>query len=194
MVRVTSPLSWPLGWPRTDARRRSDGAQFRSAYYGQLTFEEALRKLAEEMRLLGARDAILSCGSSDWPDPGVAIYFKRNGQPFAMASDRFSNQAANVRSIGIAISAMRSLERHGGGAMTDRALSGFAALPPPSDTAQRNWRDVLGLSPDMPIDEEVIERAFRARALRAHPDTGGSNEAMAELNAARDQALNELRE
>jgi hypothetical protein len=191
-VRIRAPLSWPAGWRRTAARRRTDGAQFYSQY-GTLTFELALRKLADEMRLLGARDAILSCDSSDWPDPGVALYFRRNGQSFVIACDRYANQAANCRSIGIAISAMRSLERHGGGAMTDRALAGFVALPPPSETARRNWREVLGLDPDDHIDEDVIERAFRVRALKAHPDMGGSNEAMAELNTARDQALNDLR-
>jgi hypothetical protein len=147
------------------------------------------------MRLFGARDAVLSCNDSDRPDPGVALYFRRGGQLLVMACDRYGNRAANCRSIGIAVTAMRSLERHGGGALADRALSGFAALPPPADklSAEVDWREVLGLDPDMPVDEQVIERAFRARALSAHPDTGGSHEAMAELNAARDLALNYLR-
>jgi hypothetical protein len=192
MVRVTRPLSWPPGWKRTAARRRSNGAQFGS----WLTFEEAVRKLADELRLFGARDAILSSNTSDLLDPGAALYFRRGEQPLVMACDRYDNPAANCRSIGIAITAMRTLERHGGGALADRALSGFAALPPPVDkvSAEVDWREVLGLSPDMPVDEQVIERAFRARALSAHPDTGGSHEAMAELNAARDLALNYLRE
>jgi curved DNA-binding protein CbpA len=38
----------------------------------------------------------------------------------------------------------------------------------------------------------MIERAFRTRARKCHPDTGGSNEAMVELNTARDQALKEI--
>ena len=146
------------------------------------------------MRLLGVRGAVLSCNSSERPDPGVALYFKRKGQPLVLACDQFNNQAANCRSISINIAAIRTLERHGGIALVDRALSGFAALPPPPDVVVRSWREVLGLGPDQDVDDGTIERAFRARALKAHPDMGGSNEAMAELNAARAQALNELRE
>jgi hypothetical protein len=48
-----------------------------------------------------------------------------------MACDRFDNAAANMRSLGLAIEAMRQLERHGGGAMMEKAFSGFVALPPP---------------------------------------------------------------
>jgi len=36
-----------------------------------------------------------------------------------------------------------------------------------------------------------IERAYRELAKRAHPDAGGSQEWMAELNAARDAAKRE---
>ncbi len=37
-----------------------------------------------------------------------------------------------------------------------------------------------------------IERAFRNHAKKVHPDGGGNDHAMAELNAARDQALKEI--
>jgi hypothetical protein len=125
-LRVVQPLSWPSGWKRTETRHRSNGAKF-----GQVTLAYANIKLADEMRLLGAQGVVLSCNSSEWPDPGVALHFKRNKQSLVLACDRFDNQAANCRSIGINIAAMRDLERHGGIALLDRALSGFAALPPP---------------------------------------------------------------
>lgn len=38
-----------------------------------------------------------------------------------------------------------------------------------------------------------IERAYREKAKRAHPDHGGSDAAMAELNEARAAGLKELR-
>jgi hypothetical protein len=187
--QVLRPLSWPPGWKRTAAQYRGDGAKF-----GQVAFAEARRKLADEMRLLGARGVVLSCDDSDWPDPGVALYFKRNRQSLVLACDQFNNQAANCRSIGLNIYALRTLERHGGIALLDRAFAGFAALPPPPETVPRDWREVLGLRADQDVDEEVVERAFRARAVKAHPDAGGSHEAMTELNAARAQALDELRD
>ena len=99
-----------------------------------------------------------------------------------MAVDRFDSDAANLRSIGLAIAAMRTLERHGGSAMMDRAFAGFAALPAP----RSSWH-VLGIEEG--ADEEEIERAFRTKAKECHPDRGGSDEAMAELSSARADAL-----
>lgn len=40
----------------------------------------------------------------------------------------------------------------------------------------------LGVDPAAP--EEVIRAAYRARSRKAHPDAGGSNQKMAEINAA----------
>jgi hypothetical protein len=146
---------------------------------------------------LGARNIVVSSNhpvdrngipieaKSRVDDPGVAVYFLHNGKPMAMARDGFNNATANMRSLGLAIEGMRQLERHGGGVMMERAFAGFVALPPP-----RSCWDVLGVKPRASRDE--IERAFREAAKRAHPDVGGSAAAMAEINAARDQALAEI--
>jgi DnaJ-class molecular chaperone len=77
---------------------------------------------------------------------------------------------------------MRQLERHGGGALMDRAFTGFVALPRPKSC----W-EILGVMQGASRDE--INHAYRGRAKEAHPDNGGSNNAMAELNKARDEAL-----
>lgn len=45
---------------------------------------------------------------------------------------------------------------------------------------------VLGLSG--PVTAKEIDAAYRAAAATAHPDTGGSTEAMAALNRARAEA------
>lgn len=50
---------------------------------------------------------------------------------------------------------------------------------------------VLGIPPTN--DEAAIIRAFRAQAMKAHPDHGGSTEAMKSVIDARDAALQELR-
>jgi len=42
--------------------------------------------------------------------------------------------------------------------------------------------EVLGIRPDAPLD--VAEAAYRARAKKAHPDAGGRDDEMRELNAA----------
>lgn len=48
------------------------------------------------------------------------------------------------------------------------------------------WWQVLHVAPDAPMS--VREAAYRALALQAHPDAGGSPEAMQRLNAAIEQA------
>jgi hypothetical protein len=116
-------------------------------------------------------------------DEGIAIYFGLKSRPMAMACDRFDNAAANMRSLGLAIDAMRQLERHGGGTMMERAFSGFAALPAPG----KKWWDVLQVRPDATRD--VIEANFRRLARDRHPDNGGSHEEMSALNEARAAAL-----
>ena len=101
-----------------------------------------------------------------------------------MACDRFERIAANMRSLGLAIEAMRQLERHGGGVMMERAFAGFAAIAPP-----RDWRRVLGFDQLHTPDAETIDARFKQLAKTHHPDVGGSEAAMAELNAARTAAL-----
>ena len=48
-----------------------------------------------------------------------------------MAMDRFTSVAGNLRSLTLAIEAMRQLNRHGGGTMMERAFAGFVAIAPP---------------------------------------------------------------
>jgi hypothetical protein len=53
--------------------------------------------------------------------------------------------------------------------------------------APRTCWDILGIKPGS--GEADIDRAFRDRAKTAHPDRGGSDSLMAELNKARADAL-----
>jgi curved DNA-binding protein CbpA len=64
--------------------------------------------------------------------------------------------------------------------MVEQAFAGFTALPAP-----KNPNEVLGVRSGASRAE--IEAAYREKAKRAHPDAGGSEAAMAELNSARDQ-------
>lgn len=63
---------------------------------------------------------------------------------------------------------------------------------PQEDRAPRsNWRAVLELA-TAEADVPTIKRAYRRLAAQAHPDRGGSNEQMARLNLAMDEARKEL--
>lgn len=168
-----------------------------------LNFDEARKLLSDELARLKATNVVIStnlplrldgfpraeAARSRIEDPGAAVYFTLKGRQMVMACDRYNLLAANVRSIGMAIEAMRQLERHGGGVMMERAFEGFAALPPPGYV--RPWRDVLNLG-DGTITGEMISTAYRKMAKLKHPDNGGTATAMAELSAARDAAMQEI--
>lgn len=188
------PLQWPDGWSRTPAASRRANSNF------QTTFVRARSHLTDELRRLGATGVVISswlplrndgqpradAARMRIEDPGVAVYFARGERRLVIARDAFSNVHDNLRSIGLAVEHLRGLERHGGASMMERAFSGFLALPPPT-AAARPWWDVLGVPPN--AEEWLIDAAYKAAAKRAHPDVGGSAEQMAELNAARDEAL-----
>lgn len=181
------PLAWPEGWKRTQPALRTPGSQF------QVTFEQALNHLTQQLAMLGGRGVIISSwlpqnrngtpsaqsARSMLADPGVAVYFLRGERQMAMARDRFLTPLANLRSVGLALEHLRGLERHGGASMMEKAFDGFVALPPPID-----WRKVL----HDPDSIELAEAVYRAKVKKAHPDTGGDRAAYAELTAAIDLA------
>lgn len=221
------PLCWPEGWPRTPEHIRDDGARFKSGdvfegygeqrrYVGRkpITFDKARRLLRDELERLGAKSVVMSTNAAlrldGEPrgnaaekrsiDPGIAVYFTYKGKPMVMAQDAFATLAANTRSLGLAIDAMRSLERHGGGTMMERAFAGFTALPPPEGSQpKRAWWTVMNYSadPDERIDLTIdeVKARYRALAKRRHPDADGGSEAlMAELNVAMEDAERNLGE
>jgi hypothetical protein len=192
-MTVAYSLHWPEGWARTSARK--SGHKFGQTR--ELTFDRARNSLSKELKCLGASNMVLStnlpvrldgmpyaeAARKTLPDPGVAVYFTYKGRQMVMAQDEYQYIAANMRSLALAIEAMRQLERHGGGgAMMERAFTGFAALPAPKSP----WK-ILGLDGAAP--KEAIEQAYRDLAKKLHPDAGGSAEKMAELNDARQRAL-----
>jgi hypothetical protein len=129
------PLRWPEGWPRARSR---DWGRFSK----HLDTDRAFRDLEEELSRLKASNVVISTnlkprGVPSDPkadprlDPGVAIYFLYNGKQMSMAQDRYDTVAKNLRSLTLAIDAMRAIERHGGGYMMQRSFDGFAQLPPP---------------------------------------------------------------
>lgn len=70
---------------------------------------------------------------------------------------------------------------------------GFTALPAPGSQAKRSWRQVFGMAENSSMSAEMIEATYRGLSKKRHPDTpGGSHDQMAELNAARAEALQEI--
>lgn len=195
MAAEAFPLQWPEGWPRTARFRRGPSRFGKNLGFSQIT------KLQSELRLMGARNVVISSNvplrqdglpyaseiSRRYDDPGVAVYFTLKGKALSMARDSYNTPWENIRSLILAIDAIRSIERHGGSTMMERAFSGFAAIAPPS--WKKPWRQVFGVEPTWRGD---ITALYREKAKNRHPDAGGSDSLMAELNVAYAEARADL--
>lgn len=199
---------YPLQWPAGRSRRRQDERRypvFRTAREGNgskpISVAVALERLQRELGRLGARYPVVSSnletrldglprsGQRDPDDPGVAVYFELAGKPHCMPCDTYTTVAANIAAIAAHIEATRAIERYGVATVAEM-FSGFAALPPPS--YERPWREVFGLRTAPHLSAAIVRNRYVELARERHPDHGGSDAMMAELNRARDDALREL--
>lgn len=203
------PLQWPAGWRRCESHQR-ERARFskrvaqRSSHIDQvwmrkqeLSIAEATTRVLEELQRMGiGRDDIVissnlrlrldglpASAQSAPKDPGTVVYWRSGTGTRCMAIDRYDRVQDNLAAIAATLDAMRSIERHGGATILDRAFQGFVALPAP-----RAWWQVLELKEPNPTRAE-IEAAHRRLAMKHHPDRGGDADRMSDINAARDQGL-----
>lgn len=194
------PLAWPEGWKRTASYLRK-GATFKSMGRALSVFD-GVQRVLDELERLGVHqdDVIVSTnlqtrldglprsGQAAPGDPGVCVYWQKSAkEPMrCMAVDRYTTVQDNLAAVAATLEAMRSIERHGGAAILDRAFTGFTALPAPA-AGQRDWWVVLGVPESAgPVE---IRAAHRALAQAHHPDRGGDAGRMAAINAARDAGL-----
>lgn len=214
------PLCWPAGWPRTprglikrahfNKREFRAGSQPGTGYYQkrELSVYDGAQRVIAELNMLGARMPVVSSnvelrrdglpysGRKPPEDSGVAVYWSTaKGERRCIAVDRYDRVADNLAAIASTLEAFRTVERHGGAQVIDRAFTGFRAIP--NLDAPRHWRVVLDVDKierDLgePIDRFWLEKQYRSLAHERHPDKGGTDAAMAELNRARDEALSEL--
>jgi hypothetical protein len=197
-IEFAYPVDWPAAKPRTPAHKRKE-ALFRSDGR-RVLWDTALGRLREQVAMVTPnhrawrmRELTLSTNhelrADGRPrrdrgapsDPGVAFFFELDGQPHVLACDRWDTVADNIAAIAAHIEALRGQERWGVADMR-QAFAGHVALPAPEQ-----WWQVLGVAETASPAE--INAAYRRLAATAHPDTGGSDAAMARLNAARDDGL-----
>jgi hypothetical protein len=109
----------------------------------------------------------------------VAVNFLHpdSGANIPVASRDQDRAVDNFRVVYLALEAIRMNEARG---IAEVVRDAYMALPAP--VRERDPYEVLGVRPDAPL--AIAEAAYREATKTAHPDKGGSNEAMAELNAA----------
>lgn len=202
----------PLGpWlePVTTIRRGSH--LFRSKW------QSTLDLLSEETELLGAqlvilqidvvdreirRDGMLRANARVGQFPGVRISFDSIHGPLMYATDAYEQQyphglpswQANIRAIGLALEALRAVDRYGVSGRGEQyrgwtAIDSRPAVMTRTQAAEfiAHWAaDPRYPADAVSADPQLAAGAHRAAAKRAHPDAGGDHDTMARLNAARD--------
>lgn len=205
MTAEAYPLAWPVGRKRTQPGYR-ETANF------TVSLGKARDNIVHEVTLLVGgrygpdphivistnlqlrRDGLPLATQRQPDDPGVAVYFLYKKRQMSFACDRWRKIEHNMQAIAKTIEALRGIARWGTGDMLEAAFTGFTALPPPAADAAgqarpKQWRDVFGTGVH---NREQLQDVYRRLAGVHHPDRGGDARKMAELNEAREQALQEL--
>lgn len=203
-------LQWPEGRPRTNPQHQKPGP-FRAAGSAtpwksgaNLTISAAVERLERELNRMGVarEDAVISANlkiaaagvpyskQAQPGDPGVGLFLQWGGRAYSFACDRYDTVEQNVAALAAHIEATRAIERWGC-ATAEEAFRGYESLPPPAAAEVRTCWTILGIREHASIKE--ITEAFREKLMKAHPDRGGSDEAVIELTDARAEALSKAR-
>lgn len=183
------PLHWPPGQPRTEHPIRSK--------FDRHTVKRALDEIENQLVRM-QKDSGLDILDDDIvssnirgidrrvpKDKGVALYFTIGDEPTVLACDQYDRVECNLWAIAKDLEAARARMRWG--VTTAKQMfhgQRYEML------GSGNWREVLGVGATKDFQE--VKRAYRLRSKDAHPDHGGSEVAMARLNAAYDAAKAEL--
>lgn len=194
-----SDIDWPESFPRTDPQKRK-------AYPGgfRVTRSTAFGNVLDELATWqGVTDVQLESGAehqkrnpnkpyanATFDDPGVVVYFTKEGEQMAAACDRWDNPRDNAQDLYHYLHETRMQEQRG----TVTAESEYEKLRLPAAGEDAVVGDlpphaVLGVDRDA-SRSEIIE-AFRERVQETHPDKGGDEETHKRVLEAREAMLDE---
>jgi hypothetical protein len=199
------PISaWP-GAPTRNRRRSNFSA----------TYSHTLRLLDRELSHLRAKNVVIECDTDESQirmdgmlrsnarlnGPGIILSFDSRHGPLRYPCDNFLHWDCNLRAIGLALEALRKVDRYG---VTKRAeqYTGWKALPPSSSNghmdaqAAAEWmaRERVAFFPADDFEDtratlmeshDGLVGVFRELAKKLHPDAGGDSEKFKTLTAAK---------
>ncbi|WP_114578541.1 J domain-containing protein [Saliphagus sp. LR7] len=177
---ATHDLEWPDGFERTP------GAEREPYPHGfRVSRTQAFDGILDELQKMGARNVQVKTAAPhtqkaphrpyqdrDPEDPGVVVYFERDGAQFAVPCDRWDNLRDNAQAIAKYLDAKRALERYG--VQTVSSEFETQALPSGDEeavVATRPPHEILEVAPD--AGEAVVRAAARSKKKEHHPDQGG---------------------
>lgn len=111
-------------------------------------------------------------------------FLHRSGNEVVLTMRAQPRPEDNLRVLYLGIESLRLNEARG---ISDVVREALLQLPAPPTV--RDPFEVLGVRPDAPA--EVIEASYRALSKQRHPDHGGSDVAMRELNDAYERVRTE---
>ncbi len=151
----------------------------------QVSWDDTLRDLGETFRKWDIYEwtvapvrprARANAYQTDEERMVTLIYTHGSGRDVRLAMGKQARAQDNLRVLYLATEALRMNEARGIG---DVIADAYLQLAPPSHVDP--W-ELLGIRPD--ADIEIVHAAYKAKAKSAHPDAGGSDEAMKEINDA----------
>ncbi|HEU0073591.1 MAG TPA: J domain-containing protein [Dehalococcoidia bacterium] len=157
--------------------------------YGQLSttksVDETRRDIRETFRKWRSVQEFEILPQLNRNETSAVVEFWAQGSKRTLTCNRFYRREENIRAVYLTLEALRLADERGILRELAEAAAGFLEAPKGA-RVKRPWHEVLGVMPT--ADAAVIKAAYRATAQTAHPDAGGSEAAMAELNAAYEQA------
>lgn len=147
------------------------------------TPEDTRRDIDDAFRKWGIDEyRIPRNGKGTWGEAVITFYVNDSKQE--LRCDRFPDYRDNLRALYLILDALRKAQERG--ILQELARAAVAFLPPaPDQPRKRPWYEVLQVTPKTAA--EVVKASYRALSMTAHPDKGGSEGAMAELNEAYEQ-------
>lgn len=206
------PLQWPEGFERTPPEQRQRARFGASHGVGMkpLTIAQARKRLLLEVDRFTKRgepcrihpdlvvistnvptrkDGLPYSNAREPDDPGVAVYFHMDGEPYCFPCDAWDRVADNIAAVAAHLGAMRGIERWRVGDLR-QAFTGWRALPAPGETAAPSWREVLCVGPDATF--AYVQAQYKRARREHHPDHGGDPDKFHLVQQAWEQARKEF--
>ena len=150
---------------------------------GSLRTDKTVQETRAEIR-----NVFRKWGLDDWEilpkaagDDVATVEFYLNGEKKSFSCKRFWDYRTNLRALYLILDPVRLAQERG--ILEELARMATAFLPSGSETSKkRPWYEVLQVTPT--TSPEVVKASYQALAKQRHPDSGGSEDAMRELNAA----------
>lgn len=135
------------------------------------------------------RDASRLHAKANLRHPGVIVNFGSRLGEVQLWADAFYDWRANVRGVALALEAMRKIDRYGVG-RGDEQYQGWLALDAGTGSGgSETDEQFIATLINWPLSkvQENRDAAGRTALLCAHPDRGGTHEAIVRVNAIRER-------